>query len=162
MSQSGRAHEPSAIDSREWIENAVDQFDGTLLFVSHDRYFISRFANRIWELSDGTVHDFAGTFEQYRASQEMLKEAEEREKAAKPEKKKAAPVRLKTSPARQMEKLEAEIGALEKEKVQVEADTEEYATDYEKLMELDGRKKELEKALEEKYTLWDQLAEQET
>lgn len=150
------------IDSREWIENAVDQFDGTLLFVSHDRYFISRFANRIWELSDGTVHDFAGTFEQYRASQEMLKEAEEREKAAKPEKKKAAPVRLKTSPARQMEKLEAEIGALEKEKVQVEADTEEYATDYEKLMELDGRKKELEKALEEKYTLWDQLAEQET
>ena len=46
------------IDSREWIEEAVEAYDGTLLFVSHDRYFINRFATRIWELADGTITDY--------------------------------------------------------------------------------------------------------
>ena len=41
------------LDSREWIEEAVEEFSGTLLFVSHDRYFIDRFANRIWTLEGG-------------------------------------------------------------------------------------------------------------
>ena len=43
------------IDSREWIEEAVEAYDGTLLFVSHDRYFINRFATRIWELAFSTI-----------------------------------------------------------------------------------------------------------
>ena len=43
------------IASREWIEEAVEAYDGTLLFVSHDRYFINRFATRIWELADQTI-----------------------------------------------------------------------------------------------------------
>ena len=55
------------IASREWIEEAVEAYQETLLFVSHDRYFINRFATRIWELEDGIIHDFKGTFEQYRA-----------------------------------------------------------------------------------------------
>ena len=46
------------IASREWIEEAVEAYDGTLLFVSHDRYFINRFATRIWELADGTITDY--------------------------------------------------------------------------------------------------------
>ena len=46
------------IASREWIEEAVEAFDGTLLFVSHDRYFIQRFATRVWELADGTITDY--------------------------------------------------------------------------------------------------------
>ena len=46
------------IASREWIEEAVEAFDGTLLFVSHDRYFINRFATRVWELADGTINDY--------------------------------------------------------------------------------------------------------
>ena len=58
------------IASREWIEEAVEAFDGTLLFVSHDRYFINRFATRIWMLENGQIIDFRGTFEEYRAAQE--------------------------------------------------------------------------------------------
>ena len=54
------------IASREWIEEAVESYDGTLLFVSHDRYFINRFATRIWELADGTVTDYPCGFTQYR------------------------------------------------------------------------------------------------
>ena len=46
------------IDSREWLEQAVEAFDGTLLFVSHDRYFINRFATRVWELAGGVITDY--------------------------------------------------------------------------------------------------------
>lgn len=51
--------------SREWIEEAVEQFGGTLLFVSHDRYFISRFAQRIIEIDDNEIIDFRGTYEEF-------------------------------------------------------------------------------------------------
>ena len=68
------------IDSREWIEEAVEAYDGTLLFVSHDRYFINRFATRIWELADGTITDYPMGFTQYR----QVKAQEEAEKAEAP------------------------------------------------------------------------------
>ena len=58
------------IDSREWLEEAVEAFDGTLLFVSHDRYFINRFATRVWELENGTVSDYPMGFAQYRQAKE--------------------------------------------------------------------------------------------
>jgi len=51
--------------SREWIEEAVSQYDETLLFISHDRYFINRFATRVWEFDNGEFIDFFGTYEQY-------------------------------------------------------------------------------------------------
>ena len=63
------------IASREWIEEAVEAYDGTLLFVSHDRYFINRFATRIWELSNGTITDYPMGFTQYR----QVKAQEEKE-----------------------------------------------------------------------------------
>ena len=56
------------IDSREWIEESVEDYGEALLFVSHDRYFINRFATRIWELDSGTLTDFRGNFEAFRAS----------------------------------------------------------------------------------------------
>ena len=46
------------IASREWVEAAIEEFEGVLLFVSHDRYFIEKFAERIWLLEDGTIRDF--------------------------------------------------------------------------------------------------------
>jgi ATPase subunit of ABC transporter with duplicated ATPase domains len=57
------------IASREWIEEALEDYGEALLFVSHDRYFISRFATRIWELKGGRIIDFKGTYEQYRAAE---------------------------------------------------------------------------------------------
>ena len=44
------------VASREWIEEAVESYEGNLLFVSHDRYFINRFATRIWMLENGQIH----------------------------------------------------------------------------------------------------------
>ncbi len=48
------------VASREWIEEAVESYEGNLLFVSHDRYFINRFATRIWMLENGQIIDFRG------------------------------------------------------------------------------------------------------
>ena len=55
------------IQSREWIEEAVEEYEGNLLFVSHDRYFIDRFASRIWMLEDGHITDFRGNYQEYQA-----------------------------------------------------------------------------------------------
>ena len=53
------------IPSREWIEEAVEQFDGTILFISHDRYFISKFTTRVWEMEQGAITDYQGSFQEY-------------------------------------------------------------------------------------------------
>ena len=53
------------IESRKWIEDAVSDFEGTKLFISHDRYFLNKFASRIWSMKDGEIDDFHGSFEEY-------------------------------------------------------------------------------------------------
>ena len=55
------------IASREWIEAAIEEFDGVLLFVSHDRYFIEKFAERIWLLEDNKIRDFKCGYRTYRS-----------------------------------------------------------------------------------------------
>lgn len=55
------------VDSRDWIEEAVRAYEGNLLFVSHDRWFIREFAQRIWMLEGGHITDFRGTYEEYLA-----------------------------------------------------------------------------------------------
>ncbi|MCL2078543.1 MAG: ATP-binding cassette domain-containing protein [Oscillospiraceae bacterium] len=53
------------IRSREWIEEAISDFDGTILFISHDRYFLNKFASRIWSMKDGVIDDFRGSFNEF-------------------------------------------------------------------------------------------------
>ena len=53
--------------SREWMEDALSDYSEALLFVSHDRYFIEKFATRIWCLENGALTDFRGTFAEFRA-----------------------------------------------------------------------------------------------
>ena len=83
------------IASREWIEDALSDYTQALLFVSHDRYFIEKFATRIWLLENGTITDYRGTYEQfreYRARQTALQQtakAVERKKEPKPKPKRA-------------------------------------------------------------------------
>ena len=55
------------IASREWVEAAIEEFEGALLFVSHDRYFIEKFAERIWLLEDGEIRDFKCGYQKYRS-----------------------------------------------------------------------------------------------
>lgn len=145
------------IASREWIEDALSDYTQALLFVSHDRYFIEKFASRIWLLENGTVTDYRGTYEEfraYRARQTALQQTVktvEREKKPKP---KRAPntARARERTERDIEKLEAQLAALD-------AESEANATDYQKLMELDEQKQTLNTQLEALYAAWEALCD---
>ena len=156
------------IDSREWIEEAVEAYDGTLLFVSHDRYFINRFATRIWELADGTITDYPCGFAQYR----QMKAQEEAERAAAPkpekerEREKPAVERpqrgnkAQQAARRQLTICERDIARAEEHIAALEADMEAAACDYEKLNELVGQKDAAQAELDALYERWEQLSEE--
>lgn len=147
------------IASREWIEDALSDYTQALLFVSHDRYFIEKFATRIWLLENGTITDYRGTYEQfreYRARQTALQQtakAVERKKEPKPKPKRAPnTTRARERTEREIEKLEGQLAALD-------AESEANATDYQKLMEIDARKQALNAQLEALYEAWEALCE---
>ena len=152
------------IDSREWIEEAVEAYDGTLLFVSHDRYFINRFATRIWELADGTITDYPCGFAQYR----QMKAQEEAEKPQEPKPVKEKPVterpqrgnKAQQAAKRQLTICERDIAKAEEAIAALEADMEAAACDYEKLNELVGQKDAAQAELDALYERWEQLSEE--
>ena len=152
------------IASREWIEEAVEAYDGTLLFVSHDRYFINRFATRIWELAEGTITDYPMGFAQYR--QEKAREEAERAEPVKPApEKKAAerPVRgnrAQQNARRQLTICERDIARAEEEIAALERDMEAAACDYEKLTALTAEREAAQAALDALYEKWEQLSEE--
>ncbi|HEX9897873.1 MAG TPA: hypothetical protein VGC81_01525, partial [Candidatus Methylomirabilis sp.] len=53
------------VTAREILEEALDQFDGTMLFISHDRYFINRIATKVVEVSEGRLWEYAGDYDYY-------------------------------------------------------------------------------------------------
>ena len=119
------------IASREWIEEAVESYDGALLFVSHDRYFINRFATRIWELANGTITDYPMGFTQYR--QMKAQEAAEKAEPPRPAKEKAErPVRgnrAQQNARRQLTICERDIAKAEEEIAALEGEMEAAACD---------------------------------
>ena len=148
------------ISSREWMEDALSDYEQTLLFVSHDRYFIEKFATRIWALSDGKITDYRGTYNEYcqwKSRQEIFAQAE-RNNSRKTnvkttsEKKEAIPNR-----ERSIARLEREIEKLEQKLAELDALAEENAADYQKLMELDEQKTALDGELMALYERWEEL-----
>jgi ATP-binding cassette subfamily F protein 3 len=161
------------IDSREALESALEDFDGTIIAVSHDRYFIEKLASRIIELKpdgyvDGDMFDYQITRngEAYTEFREFTSARKERLAAAEaPQEQKAAPqsgkeqylkAKQEASEARkkasriarltaEMEKIESEIDEIDE---QMNGDA---ATDYKKVAELDLRKTEIEERLMEIY-----------
>ena len=147
------------IASREWMEDALSDYEQTLLFVSHDRYFIEKFATRIWALADGRITDFRGGYSefcQWRDRQEVFRQNEraaqkKKEPKAEPKKK---PVqgndKAIAKAEREITKLEAKIAALD-------AEAEANGSDYQKLMELSAEREGLENELLELYEQWEEL-----
>ena len=152
------------IDSREWIEEAVEAYDGTLLFVSHDRYFINRFATRIWEVDGGTITDYPMGFAQYR--QVKAQEEAEKQEAPKPVKEKPVTERpqrgnkAQQAARRQLTICERDIARAEERIAALEADMEAAACDYEKLNELVNEKEAAQAELDALYERWEQLSEE--
>jgi ATPase subunit of ABC transporter with duplicated ATPase domains len=147
------------IDSREWIEEAVGDFGGTLLFVSHDRYFINRFATRIWELKDGTITDFKGSYEKYCSYQQMTAKQPAPPAEKKAPRREAEPRRRSGGNEKKAAKLEQEIARLEQALAEIDRQREQYASDYEKLMELDSQAQVYNEQIEELMRQWEQYSQ---
>lgn len=144
------------IASREWMEDALSDYGEALLFVSHDRYFINKFATRVWALSNGDITDFHGSFAQYREYMSRQQVFSQNEKAAQ---RKKEPRKRPPNTAKQLAKLERDIAAAEERLNELDALAQENGSDYEKLMELDAEKAEKSSELEALYARWEELAE---
>ena len=149
------------IASREWIEDAVADYEGNLLFVSHDRYFIKQFATRIWMLEDGHITDFKGTFEEFRAARERAKNQAAAPVKAEPEKpKKEKPKR--PGGTKELEKqvaaAERAVAKAEERQYELSLKAEEVASNYLELQKVYEEQKALEDEIAALYTKWETLA----
>ena len=143
------------IASREWMEDALSDYEQTLLFVSHDRYFIEKFATRIWALSDGKITDFRGGYEaycQWKSRQQVYAQAEKRQE----KEKKSKPQRPKNND-KAIARTERDIQRLEEKIAGLDQLAEENGSDYQKLMEIAAEKETLETELMELYEKWEEL-----
>ncbi len=144
------------IASREWIEECVEDFSGTILFVSHDRYFINRFAEKVWELENGKITEFGGTYEEYKEYKEKTKTLD----IVKPVAKEKPKLQIKQTKIdeqqiqKQKLKLENEILELETNIKAIELEVDQAGSDYVRLQELLGEKESLEAKLELLYKKW--------
>ena len=146
--------------SREWMEDALMDYSEALLFVSHDRWFIEKFATRIWCLHDGKIEDYRGGFaewREYKARQEALQPPAKAAKSAAREEK----PKKKTEPNRdrRRQRIERDIERAEASLRDIEAEMEKNASDYQKLLELGAQKDAAEESLETLYAEWETLAE---
>ena len=146
------------IASREWIEAAIEEFEGVLLFVSHDRYFIEKFAERIWLLEDGGIRDFRCGYQKYRS----ILEHEAAAKAVVP----AAPKPKKEKPRggtkendKLIRRLEREIEKQEKVVAEFDGKIDAASADYQELTRLLEEKEEAEMLLLDLMEQWEKAQE---
>jgi len=152
------------IASREWIEGAVEDYEGTLIFVSHDRYFTERFATRVWELENGKIRDFPNCgYQKYKAIKAHEAAAKLASRAPAPEKKQeeVPSVSKKKNDKvleRKIRQLEREI---EKQEVSVSAFDpliEAAARNYQELTRLLAEKEQAEAVLTRMMEEWEEMS----
>ena len=146
------------IAAREWVEEAVEAFDGTLLFVSHDRYFINRFATRIWELSGGTVTDYPMGFTQYQSVKAQEKQEPPAPREKKADTRPAKGNRSQQAARRQLTICENTIAKLESEIADLDGQMQQVGRDPDKLAEVYAKKLETENTLQEQMARWEELS----
>ncbi|AGX02961.1 ABC transporter ATP-binding protein [Bacillus sp. NRRL B-14911] len=137
------------IPSIETLEAALEDFEGTIFFISHDRYFINRISERVVAVEDYSLKNYPGNYDSYK----MIKEQKAVQVMPVPEEKKKnqhSYPKQDTS----AEKAEARIQRLEQELKEIDAFMAEAGSDYDRLNLLYGRKEKLNKELEEAIGLW--------
>lgn len=153
------------MDSKQMLEEALNEYDGTLLYVSHDRYFVNRTANMILELSDGKLIKYLGNYDDYIAKKEQLYGTQtesvslgaSEETAAKLDYKEQKRIEAeKRKLQNKISKIEEEIETLESKKAAIEEEflKPENMTNSAKLNELTAKQKEIDSRLEELYDEW--------
>lgn len=161
------------LPARESLESALKEFDGTVLFVSHDRYFISAIADKIAELSDLDIHEFKGSYAEYTAEKRRMAEEQTRaeneakwqEKTAQKQAQEQSSYRSKADRAAEARKkqrikeIEREITSLEEEEALLtqEIGNPKVSSDYKLLQEKCNRIEEIHKKTETLYEEYEEL-----
>jgi len=140
------------------LEDYLDSFPGAVVAVSHDRYFVNKFATRIWELENGHIRDFPCGYEKYRS----IKEKEAIAAPAPEKPKKERKEKPKTSGSKMLEKqvraLEREIEKQEQLSAQLDTQIEAAASDYQELARLMAEKQSCDDALTGLMDEWERLS----
>mgnify|MGYP002068899365 CR=1 FL=1 len=163
------------ITSKEILEHALIHYEGTVFFVSHDRYFINRTATRVLELHERQVLNYIGNYDYYLEKRDVLRTAQLKETAVSKEAAAAEPLKetggkedwkqkkQKQAAQRRLEnelhKVESRIEQLETEKAQLEEEMAkpEVAVISAKVMELHTMIRQKEEELESLYDRWEEL-----
>ncbi len=154
------------LPSREWIEEALGDFGGTILFVSHDRYFIRRFADRIAEMEEGAVTTYQFDYESYKAWKEWRRQQDAgnaatagdagprtesaRERQAVKEKQRNTGIA-----ARRCSELENAIGEAEARMAGIDREMAEKSSDFVLLQALVAEKEDWSRKLPSLYEQWE-------
>ena len=148
----------ASADTRELVEAAIEEFEGVLLFVSHDRYFIEKFAERIWLLEDGHIRDFPCGYAKYRSILEH-EAAAKVPVAATPKPKKEKPKGGTKEAEKLVRRLEREIEKQEQLIAAYEPKIEAASADYQELTRLLEEKEEAELVLMDLMEQWEKAQE---
>lgn len=151
------------ITSREALEDALLGYDGTMLIVSHDRYFINKLSTRILRLGQNGIEEFGNDYDEYLARLEKLKSEVviQKEKAPKVDNYKLRKEResekrkLNTAFKRCEENIEKTEDLIAE--TQAEIENPETSADYEKIIELTAKLDELNNSLEQLYEDWENI-----
>lgn len=142
------------ISSREELEDFLKSFKGTLLFVSHDRYFINTMASRVVELSQGKLNSYGGNYEYYKEKVSQVKNNMEnnkpvnKDKIVKVKNEKVTMIPESASNEKKKRNLEQFIEEIEQKINCIEAEINEFSSNYEKLDKLYKEKLELQKKID--------------
>ena len=147
------------IASREWVEAAIEEFEGVLLFVSHDRYFIEKFAERIWLLEDGGIRDFKCGYAKFRSILEHEAAAKQTAPVSAPKAKKEKPKGGTKESEKLVRRLEREIEKQEQVVAEFDGKIEAASADYQELTRLLGEKEEAEMVLMDLMEQWEAAQE---
>ncbi len=148
------------IQSREWLEEAIDDFSETLIFISHDRFFLDRFATRLWILENGKLIDFPGSYAEYRKQADALtKPVPSAPTPAKSKEKPPARGKDKRAAEAKLRQVESRINTLAQALAGVSRDMEIHAHDAARLLELIDTQKTLTAEQDGLYAEWAQLME---
>lgn len=158
------------MDSKQMLEEALNEYDGTLLYVSHDRYFVNKTANTILELSDGGLTKYLGNYDDYIAKKEQLMDTKGADvslelgnevSAAKLDFKEQKRIEAeKRKLQNRITKIEEQIETLETEKSKIDDEflIPENMTNSAKLNELTTKQKEINEKLEQLYEEWEEVS----
>ena len=157
------------IDSKEVLENALIEFDGTLLFVSHDRYFINRVATHVLELSENGSTLYLGDYDYYVEKKAEVEMIQAEEASTSNQAKESSPVndyQAQKESQKEVRKLMRQIESLETEIEELESQSQAISeqmletNDAEKLMELQAELDKISHRQEEAMLEWEELSEQ--